>query len=111
MRPRHNVMLQRVMAGLMVLLVAFLISPVGGASATGDDSADEEIVEIKDGYVIWGITYSWRKYAWEGQELSEGVEVTDPIGDETVGSYRWPISSGTYDPNTKTTVLNLDGKI
>lgn len=28
-----------------------------------------------------------------------------------MGSYRWSISSGTYDPNTKTTSLNLDGKI
>lgn len=102
---------RKVMAGLAATLVAFMMTPIGGASATDSDTGDEPIVEINDGYVIWGIKYSWRKYAWEGQELSEGVEITDPIGEETVGSYRWPISSGTYDPNTKTTTLNLDGKI
>lgn len=39
------------------------------------------------------------------------MEITDPVGDEIVGQYKWPIASGTYDPDTKTTVLNLDGAI
>lgn len=100
----------RMLAGLMAALIAVSFSPVTNASAV-DNEPGPNAVEINDGYVIWGIKYSWRKYTGgTGRELSDGAELMDPVGDEVVGNYKWPIANGYYDPDTKTTVLNLAGQ-
>lgn len=99
----------RWLACALAVALTLVVAPLGSARAA--DEPGPNAVEISDGYVTWGIKYSWRKYAWSGQELTGGVEITDPVGDEIVGQYKWPIASGTYDPDTKTTVLNLDGAI
>lgn len=101
----------RMLAGVMTALIAVSFVPVSDASAKDIDEPGPNAVKITEGYVIWGIKYSWRKYTGgTGKELSRGVELMEPVGDEEVGSYKWPIADGFYDPDTKTTVLNLDGQ-
>lgn len=101
----------KLLIALATLALAIGLLPGQAFADTTPTPSSDKAVEISDGYVIWGIKYSWRKYAWTGQEVSDGLEIIPSGVDEEPGLYKWPIADGTYDPETKTTILNLDGTI
>lgn len=91
-RPLGVVLTLGVVAGL---LVAAPTAPASAAETT-----------ISTGYVDWGVKESWRNYVTaEGTTLSEGATYAPS------GVFRLPISSGTYDDETRTTTLDLDGRL
>lgn len=59
---------------------------------------------ITEGSLDWGIKESWRNYVGGG-EVSEGATVNPD------GTYSFPVTSGSFDDETKTTVLNLAGRV
>ncbi|WP_427870184.1 HtaA domain-containing protein [Leucobacter luti] len=67
-------------------------------------AADETNVQISEGYVDWGIKESWRNYI-KGGDLSGGAEQLPD------GNYRWPITSGSFDTESKLLQLKLGGSI
>lgn len=65
-------------------------------------------VAITDGAVTWGIKESWRRYIGAGAEAGDGATVTGRTQGVADG-FRFPVASGSFDPETATTTLELRG--
>lgn len=85
------------LSALLSLVVA--LGGIAFASPAGATTT-----EITDGSLTWGVRESWRNYAGSGT-VSEGATAN---GD---GTYDFPVSSGSFDDETETTVLELDGRV
>lgn len=87
------------------------------------DDPELQTISEGEGYVLWGIKQSWRRYiGLGGTSFSDGVErvygsdcsTLDDYGDDKKNcfgteTYRWPVKSGTYDPSTRSLDLQLSG--
>lgn len=85
------------LSALFTLVVALggiaFASPAGAATT-----------EIDDGSLSWGVRESWRNYAGNGT-VTEGATVNPD------GTYDFPVSSGSFDDETETTILEFDGRV
>ena len=86
----------RVLAPVLAAL-ALVLASSGTATAA-------EPVQITDGTLRWGVKASWRQYAGSGV-MSGGVSQAAD------GFYEFPIESGSYDPETRTTTVRATGTI
>jgi hypothetical protein len=83
--------------GLMVAVMALLVSAASAAAAT---------IPIKGGEVDWGIKESFRKYI-EGPIAKGKIEVSSGAARAADGTFVFPVASGSYD--TKTHVTEVIG--
>lgn len=90
----------------IIATVAGIALGVQGLSAPALAADEEEIANISDGYVDWGIKQSWRQYVGDA-----GITVRDGVTKNADGTYRWPITAGTYDAANETLELNLGGEV
>lgn len=71
--------------------------------------------DITEGSFVWGIKESWRKYIADGSTTGDGATITAQIPNGTQVPYpeafSFPIETGSYDPDTKTTTLDLNGYV
>jgi hypothetical protein len=66
----------------------------------------QEPVPITDGYVDWGVRQSFRTYVG-----ASGITVSQGATINADGTFRFPVESGSYDPATRTTVVNARGTV
>jgi len=92
----------RPFAALAALLA--VLAAISAVALAGAPAASAEPVAITDGTLAWGVKTSWRQYAGPGEQ-SGGV--TQDAG----GVYQFPIESGSYDPETRTTTIQAKGSI
>ncbi len=59
---------------------------------------------IEEGELVWGVKESWRNYIGSGT-VSEGATVNAD------GTYAFPVSSGSFDDETNTTIVEFDGRV
>lgn len=86
-----------------VLALLSLLALLAGISVASP-GASAAPVAITDGTLAWGIKASWRQYAGNGVQ-SGGV------AQDANGIYQFPIESGSYDPETRTTTIQAKGTI
>lgn len=94
-----HVALTALLAGLLVALPTTAPAAAAGSSST-----------ITSGSVVWGLKDSWRSYIGDGSEAGDGATVTAWKGTTPV-AFRFPVESGSYDPETRTTTLDLAGSV
>lgn len=103
---------RRILPALLAALS--LVAATLGIIATAPPSQAAASV-ISDGSVTWGIKETWRKYIGaDGSHTGDGASITNVVvqGNRTwAEAFRFPIESGTYDPETRTTTLDLAGYV
>ncbi|HET6510301.1 MAG TPA: HtaA domain-containing protein [Baekduia sp.] len=72
--------------------------------ATPGSARAAEPVPIAEGTLSWGVKGTWRTYIGGGT-MSPGVTQGED------GAYNFPIASGTYDPDARTTVVRGSGSV
>jgi hypothetical protein len=112
MRGSGGPMTQRGAATLRAALAAVLVAAtalagLGVAPAPVAAADPVAITEAPD--LVWGFKHSWRAYVDE-VEVSAGASVV-PGSETATGLYDvgWTFASGTYDDETRTTVLHYEG--
>lgn len=100
---------------LLAILVSLLLLPflptAASAStpplaATATTVAAAAGVTIEDGYLVWGVKESWRKYVGaDGTTVEDGATITAD------GQFRFPLTGGSYDAATGTTRLTFAGSV
>jgi hypothetical protein len=66
--------------------------------------------EFTGGTVSWGIKASWRRYIGTGSQAGDGATIDGWDGNTPTG-FTFPIESGSFDPATNTTTLDLAGYV
>jgi hypothetical protein len=93
-----------VLATLAVALLAATAPSAGAAE-----------FEIGEGQLDWNVKESWRDYVTTGSEVGDGAEITgwllDGEGNSYAEGFSFPVSSGSFDDETNTTTLRLDGYV
>ncbi len=89
---------------LIVRVLAAALAALALAFSLGGTAVAAEPVQITDGTLRWGVKASWRQYAGSGV-MSGGVSQAAD------GIYEFPIESGSYDPETRTTTVRAEGTI
>jgi|GEM_PF-1673341 len=84
--------------------VTLCLTLLSGLLALAPGMAAADPVEVTQGDLIWGVKKSWRNYIGVGL-LSDGVSVNPD------GTYRFPMESGSYDEETRTTELQFAGTV
>lgn len=108
---------RRTLPALMTALslVAATLAAVAVAVATTPSRAAAASTTISDGHLIWGVKESWRTYIGaDGSHTGDGASVTNVVVEgnrSRAEAFRFPIESGTYDPATRTTTLDLAGYV
>ncbi len=92
-------------AASAVLAVALALSGLALAPAAPAGAAETAITEAPA--LEWGFKRSWRAYA-STVAVSDGTTVV-PATDDDPYQLRWAFASGSYDPDTRTTVLRYEG--
>ncbi|MBN8866027.1 MAG: HtaA domain-containing protein [Solirubrobacterales bacterium] len=90
----------RIAAFLAAVLMVLFIPPL-----VADDAAADP-VEISSGHLDWGLKESWRNYI--------GAAGTTMLGEATQnvdGTFRFPVTGGGYDADTKETVVQFGGGV
>lgn len=93
-------------AGAVAAAVPALIatSLIAAPAAHADPGADA--VDVTSGSLVWGIKESWRKYiSADGTAVEGGASWTDD------GLFSFPLTSGSFDPETATTTLEFAGSV
>lgn len=88
----------------LVAVMALLITAALSFVAPAAQAADE--VSITNGTVTWGVKQSWRNYIGDSAiTISGGVTRTND------GAFKWPVESGSYNPDSKRLDLVLGGSV
>lgn len=93
-----------------VVLTALLAGLLVALATTPPAVAAESPGTITSGSVVWGLKDSWRRYIGDGSQAGDGASVTAWKGSTPV-AFRFPVESGSYDPATRTTTLDLAGSV
>lgn len=111
-RPRTHVPApaRRLRGGLGAIAAILLV-----ALATAGPALAAE-APISEGHLHWGVKESWRKYIGLGSSAGDGAQVTgwalDDKGDPRYAQgFSFPVASGSYEEETKTTRLELGGYV
>lgn len=93
-----------VLAGLVVI------------SKISSPSANAAIYQVEQGKLVWGIKESWRKYiGLSGTHVADGASITGVVEpgtqQEYAAGFEFPVTSGSFDSDTNTTMLNLAGSV
>ncbi len=88
---------------LLALLGAVLALACSWALADARPAV-AQVHQLSEGELSWGVKESWRNYVGGGV-VSEGAELNAD------GTFKFPLESGTYDDETRTTVLNFGGQV
>lgn len=111
MHSRH--LLPRSFAALVVA-VALVFSTLGIVAAT-TAPATAASADITSGSFVWGFKESWRKYIADGATTGDGATITGQVPNGTQipypAAFSFPIESGSYEPETRTTTLRLKGYV
>lgn len=96
------------LVALVALVAAFAV--VGLSSARADESTQ---VQISSGSLDWGVKASFRRYVGEGGITVAGgvTRANDASAEFPVPGFEWPLASGTFDTETKSTVLQFAGSV
>jgi hypothetical protein len=86
---------------LLLSAIVLLVSAASAAAAT---------IPIKGGEVDWGVKESFRKYV-KGPIANGQIEVSGGAVEAEDGTYRFPVSSGSYDLTTHVTEVQATGTV
>lgn len=89
---------------------AFALALILSALSLMASSASATVTSITEGSLDWGLKESFRNYVVgtiaHGSITTDGGVTTNPDG-----SYKFPLTSGTYDDETGETILNFAGSV
>lgn len=97
--PQLGLKLAATVSGSALIALGAMAIPV--TSAVADDP-----ITINNGTITWGFKASWRNYI-----PKDGVVPTGGVTINEAGEYVWPITTGTYNPETKSLELTLGGSL
>ncbi|KAA1380154.1 HtaA domain-containing protein [Aeromicrobium fastidiosum] len=101
-----------VVALTLVLTTLGLVNTTAPATAADAAPSTDDITQ---GSVTWGVKESWRKYIGaDGSHTGDGASTTNVVveGNRSwAEAFSFPIESGSYDPETRTTTLDLAGYV
>ncbi|WP_049793250.1 HtaA domain-containing protein [Conexibacter woesei] len=103
--PRALTARTRVRRGALAVLAAIACGPVAGTVAAPAAHAAPTAIESGDG-LDWGLRESWRRYIGAG-----GTTASDGATVNPDGTFHFPIGGGSYDPDTRTTVVRFGGRV
>jgi len=83
---------------LLIAAIALLVSAASAAAAT---------IPITGGEVDWGIKQSFREYVKSPTKAAGQIEVSGGAQEAADGTYKFPVTTGTYD--TTTHVVEVQG--
>lgn len=106
---RPTAYLRRLSAPLLTLVLGLTTLPALLVVAT-PAPAQAAPSSFTGGTVSWGIKASWRRYIGTGSQAGDGATVDGWDGNTPTG-FTFPIESGTFDPATSTTTLDLGGYV
>jgi len=89
----------------LVRATVVLLAALCAASACAG-AAHAAPVPIAEGTVDWGFKASWRTYIGEA-----GITPAGGVARSADGGFTWPITGGSYDPDTRATELTLGGSV
>jgi hypothetical protein len=102
-------------AAWAVALVALIgVSVAWGTGAgTSARAAEPTEVQITEGSLNWGVKASFRRYVGEGGITVAGgvTRASDTSAEFPVPGFQWPLVSGTFDTESKSTVLQFGGSV
>jgi hypothetical protein len=104
---RPTARLRRLSVPLLALALALTTLPVLLVLGT-PAPAHAAPVSFTGGTVSWGVKASWRRYIGRGSQAGGGATIDGWDGNTPTG-FTFPVESGTFDPATSTTVLDLAG--
>ncbi|HTT94600.1 MAG TPA: HtaA domain-containing protein [Solirubrobacterales bacterium] len=87
-----------------LLFALFLVATLSATLLAASPRAAAAPQQISAGVLKWGIKGSWRGYAGGGVQSGGVVQNAE-------GIYEFPITGGSYDPETKTTTVEAEGTI
>lgn len=89
----------------LAVSIALLIALMAAAAVAPSSSRAAEPIQISDGVLDWGIKTSWRQYARAPVVMAGGVT------QHADGTFAFPITAGSYDPETRTTTIRAQGTL
>ncbi|MBM7519165.1 HtaA domain-containing protein [Nocardioides nitrophenolicus] len=97
------------MKRLVLTLLSLVLALAGLSTVVPAPTARAVATDLTSGTVSWGIKASWRSYIGAANTITgDGATVTGVTGNVPDG-FDFPVLSGSYDDQSRTTVLHLGG--
>ncbi len=93
--------------GVLLILAALVLAPLITLAAPATPAAADPTAITAAPPLTWGYKASWRNYAGM-PTVSDGASIVDVGGQYDIG---WTFVDGSFDPSTKTTVLEYSGTV
>lgn len=95
-------------------LAALLLVVASFAVSSGTAAAAEH--PVSEGRLLWSLKESWRKYIGPDLEVGDGTEITGWVENKSgkllyPEGFSFPVGSGSYDDESSTTTLRLEGYV